>query len=257
MPLLKPSDVAILIPAFNEEKTIRSIVEKSLVHSKKIIVVDDGSSDNTVPQLEGLPITLIQHKENKGKGVSLLTGFSAALEAGSVESIITLDADGQHDPEDIARLIKAASQRPEHFIIGARLRNQEFSPRHRLTANKAADFLISLAAKSWVRDTQSGYRLYPASLLRQLNLVAPKNKRFVFESKCIIEAVRLGYQVAMLPINAHYPKGARKSHYKWFSDSLEISFMLSKALLKQGIQIPRVYRKLREEGYNSIILEDE
>ncbi len=256
MSTLKPTDLAVIIPAFNEARTIKRIVEQSLQHSPHVIVVDDGSTDETVAMLEGLPVTLIRNNENKGKGFSLLVGFAEALEK-SVEAVITLDADGQHNPEDIGRLAKAGAQYPDHFIIGARLRNQQFSPRYRLRANKVADFFISLAAKAWVQDTQSGFRLYPANFLKQLDLAAHQNKRFVLESRIVIEAAHRGYPIAMLPIDAYYPEGARGSHYKWLVDTLHIALMISQQFLKRGFEFQRVYKMLREKDQHPMkILEN-
>lgn len=256
MPILKPSDIAVVIPAFNESRTIRRIVHQVLQYCPNVIVVDDGSVDGTSDQIKDLPITLIRNEENKGKGFSLLVGFAEALEK-PVEAIITLDADGQHNPYDIERLAKAAKQYPEHFIIGARLRNQEFSPRYRLRANKMADFFISLAARAWVKDTQSGFRLYPASFLKKLNLVPQKNRRFVLESRTVIEASQMGYSIAMLPIDASYPKDARSSHYKWVSDTAHISLMISQQLLKKGFEFRQLYKMLREEAKHPIIVLEE
>src|SRR5262249_48239593 len=127
-------------------------------------------------------------------------------------------------------------------------------PRYRLRANKVADFFISLAARTWVKDTQSGFRLYPASFLKKLSLSHHRNKRFVLESRTVIEASKLGYPIAMLPIDAYYPEGARGSHYKWMSDTYHISLMVFQQLLKQGFEFRRLYKMVREEGRKTIIL---
>lgn len=255
MPILKPTDIAVVIPAFNEVRTIRRIVIQALQCCPYVIVVDDGSTDGTSNQLKDLPVTLIRNEENRGKGFSLLAGFAEALEK-PIQAIITLDADGQHDPYDIERLVKAASQYPEYFIIGARLRKQAFSPKYRLRANKVADFFISLAARAWVKDSQSGFRLYPASFLRKLNLMPQKNKRFVLESRAVIEASNMGYPIGILPIDASYPKDARSSHYKWMSDTLHISWMISHQLLKKGFEFRKLYEMLKKEDKHIVLLEE-
>lgn len=252
MPILKPTDCAVVIPAFNESRTIRRVVEQALSYCPNVIVVDDGSSDGTADHLKDLPITLIRNEKNMGKGFSLLVGFSRALEK-PIEAVITIDADGQHNPSDIDRLIRAAQQYSEHFIIGARLRNQQFSPRYRLRANQVADFFISLAGRAWIKDTQSGFRLYPASFLKKIKFEPQKNGRFVLESKTVIEASNFGYPISMLPIDAKYPSDARKSHYKSISDTVRIGLMISQQLLKKGFRFKQLYKLLRAKGEHNII----
>jgi len=112
--------LAIVIPAYNEEATILDVVKLALNECEKVIVVDDGSADKTIAELAGLPITLIKHEKNKGKAASLWDGFMAALDM-DIESIITLDGDGQHAPSDITLLLDKAKEFPADIIIGARL----------------------------------------------------------------------------------------------------------------------------------------
>lgn len=139
----KINNFAIVIPAYNEEATIFDVVQRALNLSDKVIIVDDGSSDNTIEKLSDLPIKLIKHEVNKGKAASLWDGFIQALEM-DVDTIITLDGDGQHAPEDIPLLLAKAREYPNDIIIGARLADKSAIPAKRYYANKIANFLDCL-----------------------------------------------------------------------------------------------------------------
>ena len=147
----------------------------------KVIVVDDGSTDETVEVLAGLDITVLRNEQNRGKADSLWRGFQHALAHGAT-GVITLDADGQHAPEEIPSFIAIALNNPNVFIIGARRRDQRKVSRWRYVANRIADFWISWATGRPIEDSQSGFRLYPAPLLRALTLKHGPKQSFVFES---------------------------------------------------------------------------
>ena len=128
---------AIVIPAYNESNTIRDIVERSIKQCKIVIVVDDGSTDDTIKKIDDLPILLIKHKENKGKAASLWDGFKLALQK-DIDFIVTLDGDAQHNPEDVHLLIKEREKHINNIIIGARLSDKTLIPAKRYYANKIA-----------------------------------------------------------------------------------------------------------------------
>ena len=113
----------VLIPAHNEEKTIRAIVEGALAHVDHVLVVNDGSTDGTVAALEGLPVEIVDHDDNRGKGRRLAEGLDHAIALGA-EAVLTLDADGQHDPEDIPAFIAAARKAPGSLVIGDRFEDR-------------------------------------------------------------------------------------------------------------------------------------
>ncbi len=228
---------AVVIPAFNEARTIQAVAARALAQGVAVIVVDDGSSDGTAEQLQGLEVVLLRNTTNSGKGASLRRGMQHALEEGA-EAVVTLDADGQHAPEDIPRLLEAARAHPGRVIIGARTRNTENAPRARLFANRFADFWVSWAAGRPIRDSQSGYRLYPAEAARAI----PQRLRggFVFESEILIELARRGFRFATVPIVSCYPEDARPSHFRPVHDIALIVRMvawklLSRALYPQGL----------------------
>jgi glycosyltransferase involved in cell wall biosynthesis len=218
---------AAIIPAYNEEKTIRGLVEETINQMGRVVVVNDGSADNTCQQLENLPIELLSYTDNQRKAYALWRGFHLVLESESeLEGVITLDGDGQHLPEDIPRLVDAYSEFPDHLIIGTRTRDWGLFPPIRRWANQLANLGVSLAAGCRVPDTQSGFRLYPASLLRILQADSDRYSGFVFESEVIIEAVKLGFKIHSIPIAAVYGNELRKSHFRPARDTIEIGKMI-------------------------------
>ena len=234
---------SVVIPAYNEASTIRNIVCSALTYTPHVVVIDDGSSDNTTQLIKDLDITLIEHKENQGKAAALTDGIRASLDLG-VDAIITLDADGQHKTEDISRFVATAEQYPDELIVGSRLWNKQAFPQNRYRANKFANFWVSWAAGQKIDDSQSGFRLYPAGLLQQLDIQADRNKGFVLESEIIIRASRLGYQYRSIPIAAIYLADARPSHFRSVTDILFITRMIAVNLLLRGLYPVGLYRYL-------------
>lgn len=236
--------LAVVIPAYNEEATIREVATRALEYCPQVIVVDDGSSDNTVGELEGVAVTLLRNAQNSGKAASLWNGMQQAMAQGA-DAIITLDGDNQHDPADIPRLVEAAKRLPQHVIIAARLANRENAPKARLFANNFADFWVSWAAGQWVHDSQSGFRLYPSALLREAVSDETLKHGFVFESEILIEAGRNGYPVVSVPIASVYRHGARASHFRPVADISLIVRMIAWKIIKRGLFLPGLWRALR------------
>lgn len=226
--------VAVVIPAFNEVTTVAEIAERTLRYIQTVIVVDDGSDDDTAAQLLGLPVTLIRNDTNLGKAGSLARGFAAALEQ-SMDAVITLDADGQHRPEDIPRLIEVAAEYPGDIVIAARLEGRKRMPRSRRFGNWQADFWIAWAAGYPIRDTQCGYRLYPAALLERLVVWDSRRNSFVFESEVLIEAARIGCYARSISIETIYGRSPRESHYRATSDTMRIIRMVAGKLFRRGM----------------------
>lgn len=228
--------VAVVIPAYNEAATIRDVAERARAQGVRVIIVDDGSKDATREQVAELDLDLVANPANMGKAASLRHGMELALARG-YDAVITLDGDGQHAPEDIPRLIHAARQVPNSIVIAARLRNCENSPKARLFANRFADFWISWASGLWIKDTQSGFRLYPAEVLKKVNVRHSRERGFVFESEILIEAARAGFGFAAVPIAAVYRPGARPSHFRPVADIARIVRMVAWKLLSRGLYL--------------------
>lgn len=235
--------IAVVIPAYNEETTIRKVVVGALEYCDQVYVVDDGSSDATASTISDLPITLLVNDDNSGKGASLWRGMQAALKD-SADAIITLDADGQHLPKDIPRFTEAWKEQLTTIQIGSRLADKASFPARRYYANKVANFWISWAAGYPITDSQSGFRLYPSSLISQLSIKTDRDRGFVFESEILIKAARLGYYSKPLTIDAIYTEGARPSHFRSVLDIVRITRMVAWKLISRGLYPSGLYRAL-------------
>jgi glycosyltransferase involved in cell wall biosynthesis len=235
-----PQHFAVVIPAYNEAMTIRDIASRACIYTDLVVIVNDGSTDNTVNSLDGLPVTILSNPSNIGKGESLIRGARHAIEKGA-DFVITLDGDGQHRPDDIPLLLEAATHYPGMIIIAARLRGRSEAPPLRRFANKFADFWISWAAGHHIRDTQSGFRLYPSMAFKQCTGNATG---FTFESEILINASRCGIFTHSVAIDTIYDKQARPSHYKPASDTLSIVRMVAWKLLCRGLYPTGLLRSL-------------
>jgi glycosyltransferase involved in cell wall biosynthesis len=232
-----------VIPAYNEAATIRDVASRAIRQIKNVIVVDDGSTDGTAETLVGLPVAVVRNPTNCGKAASLWRGFQQALGAGA-SGVVTLDGDGQHSPEDIPRLLAAAAFYPEHVIIGARRRDQRRAAFWRYGANRVADFWISWAAGCPFEDSQSGFRVYPASLLSRVKIKHGKARSFVFESEILIEATRSGYRSLPVAVEGLPRPGARPSYFRPLRDIARITCMVGWKLIARGMYPTGLYRSL-------------
>lgn len=237
------TQLTVLIPAFNEENTIRSLVKRCLQFTDQLIVVDDGSTDNTVERIKDLPITILRNTLNRGKDASLLRGF-AYTQNFNTQAVITLDADDQHNPNDIPYFIEAMQKYPDRIIIGARTINTKSAPRIRLFANRAADFFISWAAGHRIIDTQSGFRLYPNKIIPKTLRKSSRHGQFVFESKILIDATRKGCTPVSLPIASYYPKNARDSYFRPIIDTGKIMALITWKIFSRGLCLKGLYATL-------------
>jgi glycosyltransferase involved in cell wall biosynthesis len=237
-----------VIPAYNEAPTLREVALSTLRAVPRVVVVDDGSDDGTAAALAGLPLVLLRNRKNRGKAMSLWRGFRYASRHGA-SGVLTLDGDGQHAPEDIARLAARSRRLPGQLLIGARARPARRGHRARYCANRCADFWISWAAGYRIPDSQSGLRLYPSALLAVLRLPHGKARGFVFESEVLIEAARLGFQAHPVPVSARPRRGPRPSHFRPVLDVLRITVMVAGSLLRRGLYLQGLYRSLTRPAW--------
>ena len=234
----------VVIPAYNEVATVRDVAMRARQQCEHVIVVDDGSSDGTAQTLAGVDVTLLRNRKNLGKASSLTYGFEHALAHGAL-GVITLDADNQHAPEEIPLLINAALGCPDDFLLGARRRNQRRASFWRYAANGIADFWIGWAAGQRIEDSQSGFRLYPAKLLRELAIPHGRARSFVFESEVVIEAARHGYRCRNVTVSVTPRGGSRPSHFSPLRDIARITRMVAWKLLSRGLFLQGLYRSLQ------------
>jgi glycosyltransferase involved in cell wall biosynthesis len=219
--------VIAIIPALNAERTLAAVVTATRAQIAQVVVIDDGSTDRTSDVARGAGAIVLRHEVNRGKGAALKTGFAYALERNS-EAVITLDADGQHLPGEIAKFIAEWEKSHADLIIGGRAHLfQHMLPRRR-NANRFSAWCISKAAGVPVADSQSGFRLYSASLLRALQL---HTDGFDMESEVIVRAGRRGMRIVSIPIDLGFVDGIATSHYKPLKDTLRIAWTVARARL--------------------------
>ncbi len=226
--------IVIVIPAYNEARTIHEVATACLKQLPDVIVVDDGSSDETSKIVSNLPLCLLCNQQNMGKAYSLWRGLQYAAHNGA-RAVITLDGDGQHRPDDIPRLIDASDNQADRIIIAARMNNRQNAPSHRRFANAFADFWVSWASGYRIKDSQSGFRLYPVSLIQQINIDTSAESSFVFESEILIDAAHLNIPSKSIAIDTIYHEQARHSHYKAAADTTMIVKMIAGKLIRKGM----------------------
>ncbi len=236
--------VWIAIPAYNEAATIRALALKALALCPRVIIVDDGSTDTTARQLEGLPVTLLRQPSNRGKADALRRAFTEAL-GHNAPCVVTLDGDGQHDPADASALLRAWRQHPDRLIVGSRLHDKANFPPARYRANRFACFWISWAAGHPIADSQSGMRVYPADAMAIATAGRVRGDRFTFESEILIEAADHGIRTLAVAIPGRYPPNARPSHFRPVVDIAKIVVMVATRLLKKGLFPAGLWRSLQ------------
>lgn len=242
--------VWIAIPAYNEERTIRGLAEASLRLCPRVVVIDDGSADSTAARVQDLPLALIRHGINRGKAESLRTAFAHALGSGA-RAVVTLDGDGQHDPNDAIALIREWEARPECLVIGSRLHDVASIPRVRYLGNRFACFWISWAAGHPIADSQSGFRVYSREVMEIALDERVRGGRFTFESEILIEAAERGHPTRSVRMPARYPGGARASHYRAVVDTAKIVVMVGGRLLRKRLHLRGLWNSWRrsEDGF--------
>jgi len=236
--------VAVVIPAYNEARSLRAVVTDTLARVDLVIVVDDGSNDGTSHEIRDLPVRIIRHEKNLGKSCSLVDGFRAALES-DAEAVVTLDGDGQHRPQDIERLLAESGRHPMSIIIGSRLHDKQNIPSSRYRANRFANFWIAWAAGYPISDSQSGFRVYPSKVLEQLLTRMEMRRAFVLESEILIRAGWRNIYSRAVPIPAIYEQTGRPSHFRPIRDIALIVLMVAKHLIARGFHLRGLIASLR------------
>ncbi len=213
----------VLIPTYNNDKTIAMVIQSTLEYCDNVILINDGCTDTTKGIIVNYPsLTLVTHSVNKGKGMALRNGFKKASELG-FEYAISIDSDGQHYPKDFAVFLTKIEQEPGSLIIGARNMTVENVPNKSTFGNKFSNFWFWAETGITLPDTQSGYRLYPVQRLKKIWLFTTK---FELEIEVIVKAAWRGIPVISVPVSVYYaPQGERVSHFIPSRDSTRISFL--------------------------------
>jgi len=208
----------ILIPSFNAEKTLGAVAAECLLAGVPVVAVDDGSTDETARAVTGLPVILLRHEHNLGKGRALRTGFAWALEQG-FEAVITLDADGQHDVSAVSRLFEAARTNGIDLLIASRHTQFEKMAGPRAFWNRFGVWCMRKRTGFEITDSQSGFRYYSAGLLRSVTMQADG---YDLEMELLMKAWKKGFKIASLPVAARVADGRSTSHFRPVRDTWNI-----------------------------------
>lgn len=224
--------ICAVIPAFNAAETVGEVVRSALRYVPSVIVADDGSGDGTSSAAAAAGAEVIRIPKNFGKGNCLRLLFRAARQRGYC-TVVALDSDGQHDPDDIPRFIDAHRESPNAIIVGSRMQDPGAIPSHRYNSMVVARFYICLAANRFIDDTQCGYRLYPLSVLDSIALL---KERFVTETEILIKAGDSGALIRSIPIVPVY-KTMQNTHFRSVPDVAAISvYVISYMMVKWAIE---------------------
>jgi glycosyltransferase involved in cell wall biosynthesis len=217
---------ALIIPAFNAEKTIAPLIKKNLnyMSEKDIVVVDDGSSDNTADIVSRFPVNLIRHEYNRGKGAALSSGIDFAIE-NNYDYVITMDADFQHDPDAIPQFLALININKFDLIIGTRKFRVGEMPLHRYISNQLTSLVVSITVKNRIHDSQSGFRAIRTDVLRNMKLIS---SGYQTESEILIRAGKKDVHFGELPIKTIY-QGDEVSHINPGLDTLRFIILIVKS----------------------------
>jgi glycosyltransferase involved in cell wall biosynthesis len=254
---IKSFKICVIIPTYNNERTLKRVIDGVLEITDDLIVINDGATDSTSTILKKYTdIAQISLPKNKGKGNALRVGFKKAEELG-YEFSITIDSDGQHYPEDIAVFVNQLEFETNKnlLLIGSRNMNQEAVPGGSSFGNKFSNFWYKVETGIQLKDTQSGFRLYP---LKELNKIKFYTTKFEFEIENIVKAAWRGIIVKNVPVKVLYDEQERVSHFRPFKDFARISLLNTWLVLVAFIYIkPRdLIRKLRKKGIRRFIKEE-
>jgi glycosyltransferase involved in cell wall biosynthesis len=215
--------IVAVIPAFEAAPTVGDVVRRALRHVARVIVVDDGSRDGTAARAREAGAEVLRHAVNRGKGAALRTAFERLLREAPPdrpwEGVVTLDADGQHDPDDIPRLIERfRSERPA-IVVGSRAGSFGAMWGPRRAMNRFSSASLRFLSGLDLPDSQSGFRLYGRTFLEGFR---PRGGRYEAEMEALMDAAARGLAIATLPIRATAPDGRATSHYRPFADTFRI-----------------------------------
>ncbi len=237
--------VLLVIPLYNHAETVDSVVRNGLATGYTVLVVDDGSTDDGFERIAELDCLKLKLTPNRGKGVAILAAARFAAD-NNFHAILTLDADGQHDPLEAGKLIREAEKKASPtIIIGARQMIQDSVPRSSHFGRKFSNFWVRLECGCDLSDTQSGMRLYPVRELLLLNLT---RSRFDFEVEVLVKAVWAGVDVESVDVSVYYPPaGERVSHFDKIIDNWRLTRLHSELVCRHLLPFPHKQLVAKEE----------
>lgn len=218
----------VVIPTYNESKEIGDVVRRLRQQNLEVVVIDDGSRDNTSLIAQENGAVVIRNQTNEGKGASLIKGFQYAIK-NNFDAVITMDGDGQHIPEEALNFIRAAEGNNAALFIGDRMTNSKGMPNARWLTNKFMSWLISKIIGQKAADTQCGFRLIKTETLKKICL---KTNKYETESEIIIKISRAGYKIESVPIKTVYKD--EKSQINPFIDTLRFIKFISGELFRHN-----------------------
>ena len=249
------SNYAVLIPTYNNEKTLSRVLDGVLSYTPHVIVVNDGSTDSTAAILSGYPqVEVVTFPKNKGKGKALQEGFRVARAKGYTY-VLTIDSDGQHFPEDIPTFITAIEQEEvPTLLVGNRDMTVEGVPKKSSFGHKFSNFWFHLETGVKLPDTQSGYRLYPLEVIPRRYFTS----KFEFEIEVLVRSSWRGVPIKPVPIRVLYDPSERVSHFRPVKDFARISLLNSILVLIAFLYIkPRDFlRKFQKKSFKTFLKED-
>jgi uncharacterized protein (DUF2062 family) len=233
------NETVVVVPVYNHAATLRQVVEGVLKHHNRVLVVDDGSTDGGIEVVKDLSIDILQHGGNRGKGAALKSAAQWGLERG-VSHMISLDADGQHDPDDLPEFLAAIAETPQALIVGHRNFDQESIPGSSRFGRQFSNFWLRLQTGSQLKDTQSGFRAYPLLVFEGLNFWT---NRYNFEIEVLVRSAWAGLELRDIDISVYYPPGdERVSHFRSFMDNWRLTMLNTHFTLRSIVPWP--HRKI-------------
>jgi glycosyltransferase involved in cell wall biosynthesis len=200
-----------LIPAYNEAARVGKVVAVAHRHVDEVVVVDDGSTDETVTAAEKAGAKVLRHQQNRGKGAAIATALDY-FGRSDAELAVLLDADGQHDPSEIDKFVNAAETDRIDVVVGSRMGDVRRMPRVRLWTNQFTSWVTSRLAGQRIPDSQCGFRLLRRTVLKDLR---PSTARFETETEMLIQASRAGHKIISVPIRTIYEPGRTSRIHPW------------------------------------------
>ena len=217
------AEIAILIPALDCAATIGAVVAGARHYVSDVLVVSDGSRDDTAALASGAGAEVVRHEATQGKGAALQTGMRVLVQRG-FDRVLTMDGDGQHMSEQIPALLAASSADPEALIIGVRQVDTALVTPMRGFGNRFANRWVEIACGQVLPDTQSGFRIYPLAATLALQTRA---QHFAFETEVLIRAARAGMTIHSIPVRSYQPPPEKRiSHFRPVLDTIRIIFVV-------------------------------